>query len=85
MPGLNLDFHCETPLNDQYPSLLRCPEVEQAIIECHRNDKKVLLSLGGPGDKYGFQNEAQIRLFAYRLWNLFMEGNTLIPLRPFGR
>jgi len=84
MPGLNFAFHCETPLSNEYPFLLRCPKIEAGIKECQRAGKQVLISLGGATGGYGFKNDGQARLFADRVWNLMLGGNKLKNIRPFG-
>ena len=85
MPAMNFAFHCETPLSQEYPFLLRCPKIEKGIKECQARGKQVLLSLGGATGGYGFQNDAQAKLFADRIWNLVLGGDKLKSLRPFGR
>ena len=85
MPALNFAFHCTQPLSPEYPTLLRCPKMEQAIKVCQKNGKKVVLSIGGDVGKYGFKSDSEAELFAYRMWNLFLGGKELNSLRPFGR
>ena len=85
MPGLNFAFHCEKPMSQEYPFLLRCPKIEAGIKECQRAGKKVLLSLGGATGGYGFSSDGEAKLFADRVWNLALGGNKLRSIRPFGR
>merc|ERR1711990_27029 len=84
MPRLNFAFHCETPVSDEYPFLLRCPKIEAGIKECQKNGKQVLMSLGGAVGPYGFKNVAEAKLFASRVWHLLLEGQDLQSIRPFG-
>uniref|UniRef100_A0A7M6DLR9 chitinase n=2 Tax=Clytia hemisphaerica TaxID=252671 RepID=A0A7M6DLR9_9CNID len=84
MPGMNFAFHCETPLSQEYPFLLRCPKIEAGIKECQARGKQVLLSLGGATGGYGFKNDAEAKLFAQRVWDLVLGGDKLKKLRPFG-
>lgn len=83
MPGLNFAFHCEKG-QDGYPSLLRCPKIEEGIKECQKRGKTVLMSLGGASGAYSFANDAQAKLFAYRVYHLLLEGTALQSIRPFG-
>ena len=85
MPRLNFAFHCTTPISQDYPSLLRCPELEDAIRVCHQNRKKVYIALGGDVGPYGFQSVEEAKLLAYRVYHLFLSGTDLEELRPFGR
>ena len=85
MPGLNFAFHCETPINADYKSLFRCRDIETAIKECQKREKKILISLGGAVGNVGFKSEIDAQLFAYRVYHLFLEGSDLTSLRPFGR
>ena len=84
MPRLNFAFHCETPVSDEYPFLLRCPKIEAGIKECQKNGKQVLMSLGGAVGPYGFKNVAEAKLFASRVWHLLLEGQDYQSIRPFG-
>ena len=84
MPALNFAYHCKRPVSREYPTLLRCPLIERAIKKCQKNGKKVVLSLGGEIGTYGFYFVEDAKLFAYRLWNLFLSGDKLTDLRPFG-
>jgi len=84
MPGFNFAFHCETPIAKEYPKLFRCPKIEAGIKECQKNGKQVLMSLGGAVGRAGFADEAQAKLFAYRVYHLLLEGGDLKNLRPFG-
>ena len=84
MPGLNFAFHCLPTRNSDYPTLLRCPKMEEAIRICQKNSKKVYISLGGGVGKYGFETLQEANLLAYRVYHLFLEGNDMPNLRPFG-
>ena len=85
MPGLNFAGHCFSSSKANYPTLLRCPKIEQAIEVCHKNGKKVVASLGGEIGDYGFKSDSEAKLFAYRIWNLFLQGKEMEDLRPFGK
>lgn len=82
LPETNFSYHCETPLDDANPFLLRCPEIEAGIEACHARGKRVLLSLGGAAGSYGFTGDAQAEQFADTVWDLFLGGNA--APRPFG-
>ncbi|XP_065669344.1 uncharacterized protein LOC100198091 isoform X2 [Hydra vulgaris] len=84
MPGMNFAFHCETPLSSDYKTLFRCKTIENGVKECQKRGKNVLISLGGAVGNVGFKNEAEAKLFAYRVYHLFLEGSELPLLRPFG-
>jgi len=84
MPGMNFAFHCTKGISDEYPSLLRCPKIEAGIKACQAKGKTVLMSLGGASGAAGFKNDAQGKLFAYRLYHLLLEGTDLQSIRPFG-
>lgn len=85
LPGLNFAFHCEDPVSPEHPSLLRCPLIEAGISECQRRGKQVLLSMGGASGSYGFSNDEQAKQYANTIWQLFLGGNSMQNLRPFGR
>ena len=82
---MNFAFHCEDPVGPEYPSLLRCPHIEAGISECQRRGKQVLLSMGGASGSYGFSSDAQAKQYANTIWELFLGGNAMQNLRPFGR
>ena len=46
-------------MSEEYPSLLRCPKIEEGIKACQAKGKTVLMSLGGASGAYGFKDEAQ--------------------------
>jgi len=85
MPGFNFAYHCEKGVSELYPTVLRCPKIEDAILECQKNGKKVMMSLGGAAGAYGFTDDNQAKLFAYRVYHLLLEGTDLQNIRPFGR
>ena len=85
MPALNFAYHCTRPSDRRYPTLLQCPLVEEAIEKCQKNGKEVILSLGGEIGSYGFSSTEDAKLFAYRLWHLFLGGEELKDIRPFGK
>ncbi|KAK9687388.1 Chitinase 2, partial [Basidiobolus ranarum] len=84
LPELNLANTCNDENSEFFPdsNLLRCPNVEESIKFCQSRGKSVILSLGGAGGSYGFQNDDQARDFATQLWNLFLGGQS--STRPFG-
>ena len=85
MPSLNFAFHCETAVSPEYPTLLRCPEIEAAIGECQKRGKTLLLSMGGASGRYGFNSDAQAKQYANTIWNLFLGGTGMQSIRPFGK
>ena len=85
MPGFNFAFHCSTPVSSDYPTMFRCPKIEEGIKECQKRGKKVLMSLGGAEGKVGLTNIKEAKQFAYRVYNLLLEGTDLQDIRPFGR
>jgi len=82
LPELNFSFHCETPIDDEHPFLLRCEEIEADIAACHAAGKKVILSLGGASGAYGFTGDGEAESFADTVWDMFLGGDG--ALRPFG-
>ncbi|ORX97030.1 glycoside hydrolase, partial [Basidiobolus meristosporus CBS 931.73] len=83
-PELNLANTCNVKDNSTFPStgLLSCPNVGADIKFCQSRGKSILLSLGGAGGSYGFQNDTQAQHFATQIWNLFLGGKS--DIRPFG-
>ena len=79
-PGMNHAYHCWTTF--QGTNLLNCPDIGLDIKYCQSRGKKIGISLGGAYGTYGFQNNNQANQFAYTLWNLFFEGQSV--LRPYG-
>ncbi|KAJ7372412.1 hypothetical protein OS493_018915 [Desmophyllum pertusum] len=84
LPGLNFAFHCETSVSPKYPFLLRCPKIEEGIKECQKRGKKVLMSIGGATGDGTLPSPAKAKEFAHTLYNLFLGGNKLPNIRPFG-
>ena len=82
LPETNFAFHCETPIDDQHPFLLRCPDIEADIATCHAAGVKVLLSMGGASGAYGFTDDADAEEVADTIWDMFLGGDG--ALRPFG-
>ena len=82
LPETNFSYHCETPIDDEHPFLLRCPEIEEGIAACHAAGKKVLLSMGGASGAYGFTSDGEAEAFADTVWDMFLGGDG--ELRPFG-
>ncbi|ORX86719.1 glycoside hydrolase [Basidiobolus meristosporus CBS 931.73] len=84
LPELNLANTCNMKDNKVFPNsnLLYCPNVGEDIKFCQSRGKSVVLSLGGAGGSYGFQDDAQAKNFATQLWNLFLGGES--NTRPFG-
>ena len=85
MPTLNFAYHCKTPVSAEYPFLLRCPEIEEGIIECQRRGKKVIMSIGGETGDGTLHSPAKAKEFANTLYNLFLGGSQYKDIRPFGR
>jgi len=86
VPAVNFAHHCNTPVNQHFPYLLRCPEIERGIDECHRNGKKVLISIGGPFHVDIIPSAKKAKELAVTVWNLFLGGDQFIEMdiRPFG-
>ncbi|KAK9760247.1 Chitinase 2, partial [Basidiobolus ranarum] len=84
LPALNLANTCNLKDNATFPStgLLNCPIVSNDIKFCQSRGKSIILSLGGAGGSYGFQNDTQAQEFATQIWNLFLGGKS--DTRPFG-
>ncbi|KAG7664289.1 CHT2 [[Candida] subhashii] len=80
-PQLVLNFanQCGDTFSD---GLLHCSAIGDDIEYCQGNGKKVLLSLGGSTDTYGFTTDEQGTAFAQVLWDKFGEG-TGDDERPF--
>ena len=76
--------HCGLVGNPDYPKLLACEQFVKAAIEtCQANEKRVYISLGGATKDYGLESEEKARVFAKRVWDLFLGGKN--NLRPFGK
>ena len=84
MPQLNFANHCWDAVSPEYPSLYRCPKIEEGIKACQGAGKKVLISLGGATANNDLQ-DAQAKVLAQNLWDLFLEGKGKQNIRPFGR
>lgn len=87
-PGENgvptLTFH-NYEFSSQYQSELT--GLADQIRQCQAKDKLVLLSLGGEGTGYGFQEDSEGTAFASKLWNMFGPKNASTnssEVRPFG-
>lgn len=85
LPGFNFSFHCHNNISPEYPTLLRCREIEDAIKICQQKGIKILMSLGGTEETQGFSKPADAVLFAYTVYNLLLAGDQMKKLRPFGR
>ncbi|KAJ7394415.1 hypothetical protein OS493_000224 [Desmophyllum pertusum] len=84
LPALDLAHHCTKEISEEYKFLLQCPEIEEGIKECQKLGKKVLISIGGPTGDGTLRSPPKAREFAQTLYDLFLGGNRLIGLRPFG-
>ena len=73
--------HCKTRNDDEMPS---CPDLETAVKDCQKNGKRVLVSLGGPGNYMHIANPLMGDLVATTLYNRFL-GGTEAGMRPLGR
>ncbi|XP_065682831.1 uncharacterized protein LOC100211314 [Hydra vulgaris] len=82
LPSLNLGLHCNGKFPGNYPTYLKCDEIEEDIKFCQEKNKKVLLSLGGGSRWNYFYDSNQAKKFATTLWNLFLGGSYTI--RAFG-
>ena len=86
LPALNFAYHCETSVSSEYPFLLRCPKIEEGILECQKRGKKVLMSIGGATGDGTLPSAYKARELARTLSDLFLAvGNRYQDLRPFGR
>ncbi|ORY04643.1 glycoside hydrolase [Basidiobolus meristosporus CBS 931.73] len=83
-PELNLANTCNVKDNATFPgtNMVNCPSIGDDIKYCQSRGKSIILSLGGAGGSYGFQNDAQAQGFATQVWNLFLGGKS--DTRPFG-
>ncbi|KAK9763475.1 Chitinase 2 [Basidiobolus ranarum] len=83
LPQLNLANTCNPSNSAMFPNseLLHCPSVGDDIKFCQSRGKSIILSLGGAGGSYGFQDDNQARDFADQIWNLFLGGES--NTRPF--
>ena len=82
-PTINLSKHCGLIGNPAYPKLLLCEQfVKAAIKTCRTNKKRVYISLGGATKTYGLESEEKAKIFAKRVWDLFLGGKDNV--RPFG-
>ncbi|KAK9764544.1 Chitinase 2 [Basidiobolus ranarum] len=70
--------------NATFPNtnMVNCPSIGDDIKFCQSRGKSVILSLGGAGGSYGFQDDTQAKNFATQVWNLFLGGKS--DTRPFG-
>ena len=68
-------------LSPGYPTLLHCSNIALEIIECQKQQKKILLSLGGGIGTYELKSKDEAELLAERIWNLFLGGHSTV--RPF--
>lgn len=85
MPALNFAYHCETPVSQEYPFLLRCPKIEEGIKECQKRGKKVLMSIGGATGDGTLPSTDKAKEFAHTLYDLFLGGSGYADIRPFGK
>ena len=72
--------HCNTSFPG-YPDLLNCSKIGNQIKTCQDYGRKIILSLGGPSGVYGFSSTNEAEIFARRIWNLFLGGDS--DLKPF--
>ncbi|EFA86365.1 chitinase [Heterostelium album PN500] len=82
LPEVNLANLCQNTF-PQYPLLMDCPEMGDAIKYCQSKGKIVTISLGGAVGAYGLSSPSEAQEFASTVWNLFLGGNNSYP-RPFG-
>ncbi|KAK9723372.1 Chitinase 2 [Basidiobolus ranarum] len=83
-PELNLANTCNVKDNATFPgtNMVNCPSIGDDIKFCQSRGKSIVLSLGGAGGSYGFQDDTQAKGFATQVWNLFLGGKS--DTRPFG-
>ena len=72
--------HCNTSFPG-YPDLLNCSKIGNQIKTCQDYGRKIILSLGGASGVYGFSSSSEAEMFATRIWNLFLGGDS--DLKPF--
>ena len=84
-PGMNLGVHCGVLKNKAYPMLFSCGGIGTAINACHRRGIKVLLGIQGKKGPGFLVKPGDGKVFATRIWDLFLGGHNSKGLRPFGR
>lgn len=82
---MSFSIHCKKSISDKYRSLLYCPEIANDIRFCHERGIKILIGIGGPNSPSYFENDLKAERFAKNIWNLFLGGDEMPDLRPFGR
>ena len=82
---MGFSFHCTKATDDSHPSLLYCPRIASDIRFCHDHERKILIGICGPNSPSQFLNPTQAEKFAKTIWNLFLGGDDMSDLRPFGR
>ncbi|BBN01945.1 protein MpGH18.5 [Marchantia polymorpha subsp. ruderalis] len=74
-PVLNLAGHCDPPSGT-------CARYASDIATCQSLGIKVLLSIGGEGEGYGFDSADEARQLAQYIWDNYLGGSN--ANRPFG-
>ncbi|KAL3698217.1 hypothetical protein R1sor_012293 [Riccia sorocarpa] len=70
---LNLAGHCDPPSGT-------CTKYASQISSCQSRGIKVLLSLGGATNNYGFNSADEARALAQEIWDSYLGGNGNRPL-----
>lgn len=73
---------CPVPYDAKNPRLGRCPDLGAKIAACQKTGVQVVASIGGGGAKVGFQSDAEAKVYADLIWNMFLGGAGSV--RPFG-
>ena len=84
MPEVNFSSHCWDPATPAHPNLYKCPKIEEGIKACQKAGKKILISLGGATGNNDLRDD-QAKVLAKNLWDLFLGGQGMPNIRPFGR
>lgn len=82
---MNLAVHCGVIKNKAYPDLFTCGGIGTAIQECHKRGIKVLIGIQGNKGPQFLTKPGEGKLFATRVWDLFLGGHNSKGLRPFDK
>ncbi|KAA1473455.1 glycoside hydrolase [Dentipellis sp. KUC8613] len=84
-PVIDLANTCSKSGSPVFPgtALADCSFMAQQIEACQARGKAVTLSLGGATGKVGFESDAAAEVFADRVWEQFLGGES--AMRPFGK
>lgn len=82
MPEVNRSSHCWDEVSPEYPSLYKCPTIEEVILACQKLKQERKFSSRLEDNEL---NNKQAEVLAQHLWDLFLEGKGTPDIRPFGR